>query len=186
MVDTNLSSDWLDAARDRYTAKSAPPTDDWAAAHAFDRGSFATFLGLTITDATIMVHAIGDTVLFVVTPDGQLSMFPKMEVGDFARNPVLLCSRAGRGAFPDNDEAFSNAELVMNAPLGGWEGTRLIAVTDALAEWVVGSQETTQWLARLDQTAGHRDGGSFRAWARDAIALGEVRRDDCAVLMVRL
>ncbi len=186
MVDINLGPGWLDAARDRFTAKSSLPADDWAATHAFDRGSFATFLGLTITDAAILVHAIGDTILFVVAPDGQLSMFPPMQSGDFARDPVLLCSRAGRGAFPDTDEAFSDAEHAMQAPSEGWRGTRLIAATDALAEWIVRSQETNERLARLDQAVRHRDGESFRNWAGDAIASGEIRRDDCAVLMVRL
>lgn len=186
MHDTNVGPEWLDRARARFAARSAPPEDDWAAAHAADRGSFATFLGVTVTDARLVVHAIGDTVLFVIGPDAQLAMFPAMAPDDFSGEPLLLCSLAGRGAFQDTDEAFSDAQFTVEAPPGGWGGTRLVAATDALADWIVRAGGPADQLAGLEQLAAQKDRAGFEDWAAQAIADGRLRRDDCAVLVIGL
>jgi hypothetical protein len=184
--DGNVGPGWLQDARDRFAAASAAPAEDWAAAHAADRGSFATFLGLAITDRHIAVHAIGDTILFVVTPDGQVGMVPEMTADEFRRDPVLLCSRAGRGAFADTEAAFAAAEVRLAPPAGGWQGTRLLAMTDAVAQWVAGAADADGRRRRLDELTGQTSRAGFRDWAGERIAAGEVRRDDCALLTIRL
>ena len=186
VVSQYLNPDWLNQARIRFQSNSALPVDDWAAVHAFDRGSYATFLGLTISNEALVVYAIGDTVLFVLAPDGQVTMLPKIKASDFGNDPVLLCSRSDRGAFADTDEAFENAKRTKKVPSGGWGGTRLIALTDALAEWVVGSEDAAEQMKRLNEIDGHRSQGSFAVWAGGIIAAGDVRRDDCAALMISL
>ena len=186
IADARPGADWLAGARARFSARSALPPDDWAAAHASERGSFATFLGIAIGEAEIIVHAIGDTVLFVMAPDGELGMVPDMTAEDFTHDPVLLCSRAGRGAFEDTDTAFAAAERTIGAPAGGWEGTRLLAMTDALAEWVAGAGDAEERRLRLEEMARPQDGEQFRLWAGEAIGSGQVRADDCALLTIRL
>lgn len=186
VADARPGADWLAAARERFSTRAAPPDDDWAASHAAGRGSFATFLGIAIAGPQIVVHAIGDSALFVIAPDGAVAMVPDMAGDDFRHDPVLLCSRAGCGAFADTDEAFAAAECTIAAPAGGWDGTRLLAMTDALAEWVAGAADAAGRLARLDELAAPLDGESFRLWAGEVIASGQVRNDDCAVLMIRL
>ena len=186
LVDAAVSPEWLQAARDRFAAASAPPVEDWAAAHAVDRGNFATFLGLAITEAHIVVHAIGDSALFVIAPDGQVDMVPDIAGDAFRRDPVLLCSRAGRGAFVDTEAAFAVAETTIRVPDAGWEGTRLLAMTDALAEWVAGAADPDERRRRLDDLAGPPDGDAFRLWVSERIASGAVRSDDCALLMIGL
>lgn len=177
---------WLDAARARFAARSAPPADDWAAVHAWARGNYASLLGIVIGAAEIVVHAIGDSALFVISPDGAVAMLPDMAAAGFRRDPVLLCSRAGRGAFDDTDAAFAAAATTLAAPAGGWEGTRLLAMTDALAEFVAGAAEDGERRARLEEMAAPQDGESFRQWAGAAIAAGRIRGDDCALLALRL
>ena len=186
VADSNPGPDWLLAARDRFIARSAPPAADWAAAHAWERGNFATFLGIAITGPQIIVHAIGDTALFVIAPDGEVAMVPDMAGDAFRHDPVLLCSRAGCGAFDDTEAAFAAAEVIIAAPATGWGGTRLLAMTDALAEWVASAADAAGRLLRLDEMARQQDGESFRLWAAEAIASGQVRRDDCALLTIRL
>lgn len=184
--DATVGPGWLQEARDGFAGAAPPPAEDWAGAHAHDRGSFATFLGLDVSDAQIMVHAIGDTVLFVVGPDGQLGMLPEMTAEAFRRDPVLLCSRSGRGAFADTEEAFAAAASAIPAPEAGWHGTRLLVMTDALAEWVASAGGAAERLLRLEELAGLQTGAAFRHWTGERIDAGEVRRDDCALLMIRL
>jgi hypothetical protein len=186
MRDTNVGPDWLEHARARFAACATPAEDDWAAILASDRGSYATFLGLTVTISFLVVHAIGDTVLFALTPGSQLTIYPQLSRADFAAQPVLLCSVAGRGAFPDTEEAFSARQFALPTPSGGWSGTRLIAVTDALAEWVVSAELNAERVERLEKLARHRDRVSFDTWVAEAIAAGHLRRDDCSVLVISL
>lgn len=186
MRDTNVGPDWLEHARARFAARSLPPDDDWAASHASSRGSFATFLGCTITDAAMVVHAVGDTVVFLVAADGQVSMCPQMAPEDFSGEPSLLCSIANRSAFADDDQAFADAQFTIPAPPEGWTGTRLVVLTDALAEWVVRSADAAEKLAKLDLLASQPDLASFEAWVGHSIATAQVRRDDCTMLLVGL
>lgn len=177
---------WLWAARDRFAAAATAPADDWAAAHAAERGSFATFLGIAITGPQIVVHAIGDTALFVITADGGLAMLPDLAPEAFRHDPALLCSRPGRSAFDDSDAAFAAAVFTLPVPAAGWAGTRLLAMTDALAEWVAGAADAAERRRRLEEMATPQDGAAFDLWAGEAIASGQVRRDDCALLTLRL
>jgi hypothetical protein len=186
MRDINVGPDWLERARARFAARSAPGEDDWAAILASDRGSYATFLGLTVTASGLVVHAVGDTVLFAIRPDAQLIVYPQLSHADFAGEPVLLCSVAGRGAFPDTEDAFAEGQFTLPAPPCGWSGTKLIAVTDALAEWVVRVEGNTERVERLEEITRHRDRASFNAWVAEAIAAGDLRRDDCSVLDISL
>ena len=186
MSDIYLGPVWLERARERFAARSTPTKDDWSAILASDRGSYATFLGLTITASGLVVHAIGDTVLFVVQPDSQLTMYPQLSKADFANEPVLLCSIAGRGAFPDTEDAFAERHFTLPAPGGGWFGTKLVAVTDAIAEWVVHAEGTANRIERLEELVRHRDRDAFDVWVAEAIAIGDLRRDDCSVLVIGL
>jgi hypothetical protein len=186
MRDINVGPDWLERARTRFAACSTPAEDDWAAILASDRGSFATFLGITVTASGLVVHAIGDTVLFAIWPNAQLTIYPQLSHADFAGEPVLLCSVAGRGAFPDTEDAFSDRQFALPAPSAGWSGTKLIAVTDALAEWVVRTEDNTERVEKLEEIGRHRDRASFDAWVAEAIAVGELRRDDCSMLIISL
>jgi len=67
-----------------------------------------------------------------------------------------------------------------------WSGTTLIAVTDALAEWVVRADGHAEQVDRLEELVRHRERASFDTWVADAIAVGDLRRDDCSVLVVSL
>jgi hypothetical protein len=185
MKDINVGPEWLEVARARFVARTYPPEDDWAAVNASDRGSFATFLGFTVTVTTLLAHGIGDTVLFVLTPDHCISLFPKLSVADFNRDPALLCSRAGRSAFPETEASFSEGEFRLRSPPHGWAGTYLVALTDALAEWVIrGEDDTARWL-RLKHIAS-RTRDAFDTWIAEAIDTGQLRRDDCSALVIGL
>jgi hypothetical protein len=186
MKDAELSPNWLDRIRARFAEKSKPSADDWSAALASERGSFATFLGMTLTDARLLGYAIGDTVLFVIWPSGKITMHPEMAAHRFNEQPALLCSRPGLSAFDDTRLAFENARFILRAPPGGWRSTRLVAVTDALGEWITRAEEPPARRLRLEFLAGLRTHASFEAWTKRCIAAGHVRRDDCALLVIDL
>ncbi len=184
MRDIGVGADWLSLARSSFADRSAPPAEDWAALLASDRGSYATFLGFNMADTSLAVYGIGDTILFIVGPDERLEIWPDVSHADFSREPVLLCSKPGRGAFPDTDEAFEETRKLITREPEEWAGTRLIALTDALAEWVIRADSDAERITRLDAIARHRDRASFDAWVAEAIADDDLQRDDCTVLIV--
>ncbi len=186
MRNTNVGADWVNAARSRFARRHAAYEDDWAASHAADRGSFATFLAFTLTDSALKIYAIGDSVLFLVTLDNNLIIHPNMAKCDFAQQPILLCCRSDRSAFDDSDESFLNTEFVKLVPECGWGGSTIIAATDAVAEWIISAEDEAGRLARLNLITGHTSQLSFERWISETIASGEMRRDDCSVLILDL
>ena len=123
--------------------------------------------------------ALGDSVLFVQT-NCALLQIPPLTPADFAEDPVLLSSHAGRGAFADTDAAFAAARFSVAAPEPGWTGCRMLAMTDALAAWVVAgdAQERLACLAAVP------DAPSFAALVADLIARMEMRQDDATLLII--
>ncbi|MCC7283097.1 MAG: hypothetical protein IT556_11985 [Acetobacteraceae bacterium] len=184
LLDNDLRSDWLARVRHCYADRRRPADADWLGVLAFERGSFATFLGVSIGEERIVVHAIGDSVLFVVAPDAPVRMEPALSPTEFAARPTLLCSAPGIGAFADDDAAFDAARTIIPRPEGGWQGTRLLAVTDALAAWIVAREDES--LARISELEGIAGAPAFRDWCARAIAERRVRYDDCAMLAVTL
>lgn len=182
---TNFGPDWLNSARSRFADRFGPPAEDWAASHAWERGSFATFLGITLTQERLVACGVGDTILFVVAGN-KLQIWPEMEAKDFASSPALLCSHPGRSAFNDTEGAFEEATQIVDAPVDGWGGTRLIVATDALAEWIIRAEAVNERLSRLDSISNHANHTEFAGWVSEAISTGDVRRDDCAVVVVEL
>jgi hypothetical protein len=179
--DPTVCPDWLDAARQRLHAIASPPPEDWLGVIAFQKGSFATLLGFTIFPDRIAGLALGDTVLFVER-EGQIDTFPQMSAEDFHLNPVLLSSHRETGAFPDTDEAFGASRFTMPAPDSGWAGTRLLAMTDALAAWVLAEPQVAAGrLGCLREIASH-DG--FAALVGGEITAGRMRRDDATLLVL--
>lgn len=186
LSDPHPGARWLAAARHYYSVRHPLPPSDWLAHHAAERGSFATLLGVTITTHHIVVHAIGDTAIFILRSGEPPIMYPSLSAEHFRQPPSLLCDRPGRSAFPETDEAFDAARHVHPVPDGGWRGTQLIILTDALAEWVVLAESEDEQMNRLREAADHRTRQAFVDWAASAIESGRVRRDDCAVLALEL
>jgi hypothetical protein len=141
---------------------------------------------VTITIDHLVVHAIGDTALFILRSGEPPIICPPLTAEDFRQPPSLLCDRPGLSAFPETDEAFDAVRHVHTVPDGGWRGTRLIVLTDALAEWVILAESQNEQMNRLHEVADHRTRQAFIDWAASSIENGRIRRDDCTVLALEL
>ena len=170
---------WLTAARHRFRARLQPDGSDWLAEIAFAQGSFATLLGFTVHADRLDGIALGDSVLFVQTRC-DLHQIPPLTPADFAEDPVLLSSHAGRGAFADTEAAFAAARFSVAAPERGWAGCRMLAMTDALAAWVVAGDADD----RLSFLAAVPHAPAFAALLADLIARTEMRQDDSTLLII--
>jgi hypothetical protein len=168
---------WIQNARGKFCATTTPSPGDVIAQIAFERGNFSTLLGFTIYEDKVEGIALGDSVLFVETATTCLSI-PAMSVEDFKRNPVLLSSHPGIGAFTDTQEAISAAGFVVPAPCDGWSGARFFAATDGVAEWVMADQ-----ARRLSILAGLSCQADFSTLVETEISIGRMRYDDATVIL---
>jgi hypothetical protein len=177
--DPDIRPGWLDHARTDFRDALKISEDDWSAAEAFDRGSFATFLGLSILEEQLHVFAVGDTVLFVLDGEERLDCFPPVSPETFVSDPVLLSSHGNRPSFEETDENFGAAKSDCQA------GPHILIATDALAAWIVGDggpsriRERALLLTRMEKSA------AFREFVEQQRANGRMRIDDTTLLIIQ-
>jgi hypothetical protein len=181
-ADPRVGLDWLLEARREFEAAALPGEDDWLGIGAYERGSFATFLGFTINDAGVDGYAIGDSVLFIQSAT-ELRFAPSLEAKDFSLNPTLLSTHAGLGAFSDEQSAFEAAGFHFAREGGSWGGVRILAMTDALALTVLEADGEGRH-AQLEELSSFEDQAAFERFVRSRIADGKLRMDDTTLLVV--
>jgi len=142
-----LSTARVNAAIAVFTRRHNPASLSWSRQAAFDRGSFATLLGVSITpdrdEARLL--AVGDSVALLLDGPRVVASFPYTDPEDFRRRPTLLSTRRGHNDFldePDHRHASS-----ADWQLDRLEEPRIVCMTDAVAEWFLG-------LAQADPCAG--------------------------------
>jgi hypothetical protein len=137
----------VDAAIAAFTHRHDPGSMSWSRQAAFDRGSFATLLGVAFDPRSAQAHvlAIGDTVAFLLDGSRMVASFPYTLPKDFARRPTLLSTRREHNSFLDRPDHARAASTVWR--LDDLDQPRIVCMTDAIAEWFLG-------LARTDADAG--------------------------------
>jgi hypothetical protein len=184
MRDPDCGGDWLSAARIRFLNSVAIPSDDWSAAMAFDRGSFATFLGFTVLADRISGYAVGDTVLFVLDPDGYVRWWPSFSPEDFHRDPILLASQQGLSLFLETEEDFWKAQIDFAVKPDSPPLVKVIAATDAIAAWVMGNGDNGAIYSRLKALVNLTSNGQFGDFVQQEKAAGSLKIDDYTVMII--
>ncbi|GBR29562.1 PP2C family serine/threonine-protein phosphatase [Kozakia baliensis] len=166
-----IDETWLAHAIDIYHSAFTRATMSWSAQAAFDRGSFATLLGLKLDPQGVSILGIGDSL--AVLDDGSeiQATFPYSEPDQFRANPLLLST------IYNSNSAIINADFTTHWSL---EGTpKLFCMTDAIGAWLLGNRPERMARLRALQTR-----TEFVALVEDARANGVMRRDDTTLLVI--
>ena len=182
--ETRILPQLADRTRARSAESSNYSAHDWGPPLR-QIGAVCDILGMTPTNTRLVAAQLA-TGSVCHRPSGEITMHPEMAARHFSERPSLLCSRPHLSAFDDTHLAFEGSRFVLKVPPHGWKSTRLVAVTDALAEWIARAKGPTKRRVRLERLAGLRTAISFEAFVTRFIATGRVRRDDCALLVVDL
>lgn len=180
VADGRMDAASLAAAQNRFQRENVEAANDRYRRAAFSRGSFATLLGFTLTPEALEVTAFGDSLLMVDGHQGQ-HLVPPLGQHDFGSSPVLLPSHADAGAFRATPEAFASARTRLTAPDGGWPGTRILVMTDALAAWLLagdGIGHRVEILLDLESPV------DFCVLVGREIDAGRMKLDDVTLLML--
>jgi hypothetical protein len=162
---------WLARAIGLYHAGFDRAAMSWSAQASFDRGSFATLLGLRFGFDDVSILGIGDSL--AVLDDGAeiRATFPYSDPGQFSANPLLLSTIYDR-----------NAGILGTNGTTRWhlDGTsKLFCMTDALGAWLL--TDRPERMARLRAL---KTRAEFVALVEDARADHTMRRDDTTLLVI--
>ena len=143
----------------------------WSAQAAFDRGSFATLLGVRVNASSVSILGIGDSL--AVLDDGSeiRATFPYVEPGQFRNNPLLLST------IMDRNTAVLGDPLQAQWDVKGED--KLFCMTDAIGAWLLSKR--SERMARLRALKSRAE---FVTFVEAARARGAMRRDDTTLLVI--
>lgn len=172
----HVTPDWLSGCIAEFNSHHDRATLPWHKEAAFDRGSFASLLGVTFTDAAIKIDAVGDSIAALCDGATHIDTFPYKMPEQFDQAPMLLCTDAAKNPF--FNEGNLNGEHVCRWPLEGLQSPRLLCMTDALGHWLLSSEDTdaASRLLLLDSE------GAFAEFVTAEREAGNLRRDDTTLL----
>ncbi len=171
---------WLSGAiaefRKLYDRESLP----WMQQASYDRGSFATLLGVRIVDegGLIQILAIGDSLAVLCDGDCIKATFPFTAASAFTRSPQLLCTNPVGNAFL-NEVDFAY-DLVADWSFAGLKQPALLCMTDALGHWLLSQRDRdSSPISALRKVQTPR---AFARFVHEERAAGRMKRDDTTLI----
>jgi hypothetical protein len=174
-----FDENWLRVAVTTYADGFDRGSMSWSAQAAFDRGSFATLLGLVVSSskASVRVFAIGDSIAVLADGGKMVASFPYESPEEFSRNPLLLST-----------DVASNARIVSKAPFADFRKTwgfsklrrpNILCMTDALGAWLLCAPNE-----RIPKLLAIRTKLNFAGFVENERSAGRLKRDDTTLLIV--
>jgi hypothetical protein len=162
----------------RYDAACDPNSLSWSKRAAFDRGSFATVLGISLHGNRVRVFAVGDSIAVHVASSGTVATFPYTRGEEFDQRPLLFStsSAANEGML---DEATFDL-FIANWRLES--GGNLLLMTDALGQWLLRRDADTASCTALLAV---RTVEELRSFVDRERSSGAMRRDDTTLVHLR-
>jgi hypothetical protein len=173
----DLTEAWLEGATARYRAGYDPESMDWMRAGAFERGSFASLLGLRFQPASPIaeVSGVGDSLLAITRRGEVIRSWPYRDADEFDASPQLLATVGAENAI-----LFEQMPRLpsIKLDLTDLNADAVLLMTDALGHWLLKNADAAGQLIDI------RDEGQFAAWVEAQRATGELRRDDTTLIVV--
>lgn len=139
-AEPSFSSEWLAAVLVGYLEAVDYEALSWSKQAAFDRGSFATLLGLELAPngGEVEVLALGDSVAFHLRGESLLVSFPYTTAEEFDARPLLLSTVAASNAFVSEPGFFGrNSCRTWTVQVGDL----ILMATDAVSQWALRQPE---------------------------------------------
>ncbi len=177
-----LSVARLDLAIAAFTRRHAPQSMSWSRQEAFNRGSFATLLGVVFGQKSneARVVAIGDTAALLLDGTRLVASLPYTDPEDFQRRPTLLSTRSEHNAFLDRPDHAGASIAAWN--LDEVAQPRIVCMTDAIAEWFLRRAQEDPCAGEL--ILGISDIAEFEALVVQERDAGRMKVDDSTMLIL--
>lgn len=135
--DPKVDQDWVASALSDYNSLHDFATMSWSKQAAFERGSFATLLGVEEDAAhqSVDILAIGDSTALLASGESLVAAWPFSDPERFRERPTLLSTISANNGFVGIGGFWTESGTTFH--LAGIEEPILICMTDALSEWAL-------------------------------------------------
>lgn len=146
-----INSDWLSKVVRQYNECYDLTTLSWSKYAAFERGSFATLLGVEafLDHSSLDVLSVGDSLAVLLSGSKMVDSFPYKDARQFQQRPELFCTNPSHNGFVGEADFFSRHQKTWD--LRKLDDPVLLCMTDALGEWALRMEQdgSPQWETLL-------------------------------------
>ncbi|PLR52621.1 hypothetical protein [Chimaeribacter arupi] len=137
ITDPKVSPEWVTSVLVEYTAAHDFQSMSWSKQAAYERGSFATLVGVEQFEEhrTVEILAIGDSLTMLVDGGKLICAWPFDDPEKFKERPTLLSTLPGHNKFVGDSNFWTRHGKTFY--LEGLAQPRLLCMTDALGEWAL-------------------------------------------------
>ncbi len=180
--DQSVSAAWVADRVQEYVSCADYPALSWARQAAFDRGSFATLLGLELapngTDAEVL--AIGDSLAVHVRNLAKQNSFPFSQSEQFDARPQLLSTISANNSFVGTSDFFKKNS---SSTWAIQPGDIIYLMTDAVGHWLLRECESAGALGILSSIVTKEE---FQALVMALRHERRMRLDDSTVIRIAI
>jgi hypothetical protein len=171
---------WLAAAIAEFRGLYDRNTMPWMQQASFDKGSFASLVGVRVVDGGrfIQVFSIGDSLAVLCDGDQIKATFPLLEASEFTRSPQLLCTNPIQNVFLDQLDL--DYDLTADWTFDGLEQPALLCMTDALGHWLLSRRDHDP--SPIAQLRALRTPAAFARFVQQERGVGRMKRDDTTLI----
>lgn len=182
--DPRVDLRWIDEAVKSYSLSADRDSLPWMKQAAFDRGSFASLLGLSadLNDEKIDVTAFGDSNVLIMKDGLIVVAFPITNVDEFARAPDLLCTVASENTYLSEDVIRASTYTFDLTSIVNEDQVAILMATDALSAWVM-QRDTDDRLRALFAVSSADQFAHLVHQSRGAAGL---KIDDTTMITIRI
>lgn len=176
----NVTEKWIEGAIAEFNAIYNREELSWSAQAAFDRGSFATLLGLQLETIkkSVKLFAVGDTIAVLLDDEVILDSYPYSMPAEFNSSPMLISTNPGCNQFMSSPE-FPKMHTVTWS-IARLEQPSILCMTDALGHWFLTYKSAEPSSVSL--LLGVDSKSKFRKLVDMETKAGRLRRDDTTFL----
>lgn len=171
-----VTPEWLAGCIAEFSAHHLRADLSWNQQAAFDRGTFASLLGVRLADTEIHIDAVGDSIAVLCNDVERIGSFPYDTAEQFNQAPILLCTDPAKN--PIFDGGALAAEWMCSWSLENLQLPRLLCMTDALGQWLFSAQGSDA-VTRLVALETEEAFSQFVIAERES---GRLKRDDTTLL----
>ncbi len=176
-------SQWFERSQAQWCEELKDTTIPWYGEEQFQRGAFATFLGVVLVDDVDLglqyhAEAVGDSCLFHTRAGELLHAFPVEKSADFGVLPTLVGSRTPVQQIVDDRRRSIEAALPPD--------DRLLLMSDALAQWSLAEAEADRppWQEINDLVRKGCDLTQFESWVENLRSKRGLHNDDVTLMLI--
>lgn len=142
-----LDKSWLADGIQIYSTKHDFPSMSWSKQASFERGSFATLIGVEYfpTHQSVDVLCVGDSLAVFIDELSYIDSFSYTHAFKFKERPELLSTSASHNQFLYTADFFATHHKTWS--FAGRKSPKLLCMTDALGEWALkcAEEDDPQW-----------------------------------------